>query len=152
MSYLKLSTRHTAFRLSFFFVYLYIQMKHAHSLAMFYNSMCYVLAQSVVGVLWQCPGAEPYLESESSETPSGTQRSKRSEACNYWSPHGLLWGRSGSSVACCSCTLADEEKGTQGGACKWPEELFIIQNNRGLSSIPNGEIGSQRRTREALWV
>lgn len=85
-------------------------MKHVHSLAMVHNSMCCVHAHSVVGVLRQCPGAEPYLESESSETPSGTQRSKRSEACNYWSPHGLLWGKSGSSAACCSCTLAVEEK------------------------------------------
>lgn len=87
-----------------------VHLDETHSLAMFHNSMYYVRACSVVGALWQCPGAESYLESESSETPSGTQRSKRSEACNYWSPHGLLWGRSGSSAACCSCTLVAEEK------------------------------------------
>lgn len=48
-------------------------------------------------VLW-------YLGSGSWVRPSGSLRSRRSEACNYWSPHGPLWGRYGSSDACCSCT------------------------------------------------
>lgn len=52
-------------------------------------------------VLW-------YLGSGSSVRPSGSLRSRRSEACNYWSPPGPLWGRYGSSDACCSCADAQE--------------------------------------------
>lgn len=52
-------------------------------------------------VLW-------YLGSGSWARPSGSLRSRRSEACNYWSPPGPLWGRYGSSDACCSCTDAQE--------------------------------------------
>lgn len=49
-----------------------------------------------------------YLGSGSWARPSGSRRSRRSEACNYWSPHGPLWGRYGSSDVCCSCSNAQE--------------------------------------------
>lgn len=49
-----------------------------------------------------------YLGSGSWERPSGNRRSRRSEACNYWSPRGPLWGRYGSSDVCCSCSNAQE--------------------------------------------
>ena len=60
-------------------------------------------------LLWVCVrSGDPccvlwYLGSGSSVRPSGSLRSRRSEACNYWSPPGPLWGRYGSSDACCSC-------------------------------------------------
>lgn len=49
-----------------------------------------------------------YLGSGSWERPSGNRRSRRSEACNYWSPRGPLWGRYGSSDVCCSCRNAQD--------------------------------------------
>lgn len=65
-------------------------------------------------LIWVCVRSEVlcrvlwYLGSGSWVRPSGSLRSRRSEACNYWSPPGPLWGRSGSSDACCSCTDAQE--------------------------------------------
>lgn len=57
-----------------------------------------------------------YLGSGSWVRPSGSLRSRRSEACNYWSPPGPLWGRYGSSDACCSCAEAQENlKKKKGG-------------------------------------
>lgn len=56
-----------------------------------------------------CPGRSlggrvtaAYLGSDSSVRPSGSQRSRKSAACNYWSPHGPPWGKSDSSASCCS--------------------------------------------------
>lgn len=44
-----------------------------------------------------------YLGSDSSAKPSGSQRSRKSEACNYWNRPGLPWGKCGSFAVCCNC-------------------------------------------------
>lgn len=43
-----------------------------------------------------------YLGFDSSVKPSGNQRSRKSEACNYWNQLGLPWGKCGSFVAYCN--------------------------------------------------
>lgn len=73
------------------------------------------------GVVWVSERLEVpccmlwYLGSGSWVRPSGSLRSRRSEACNYWSPPGPLWGRYGSSDACCSCAEAQENLKKKGG-------------------------------------
>lgn len=71
--------------------------------SMYVEYLIWVCVRSEVSwcVLW-------YLGSGSWARPSGSLRSRRSEACNYWSLPDPLWGRYGSSDACCSCTDAEE--------------------------------------------
>lgn len=75
-----------------------------------YRTVCAVSCVRLYSISVPCQGPELklYLESGSSEKPSGSRHSRRSEACNCWSPHGLLWGKFGSSVACCSFTSVVE--------------------------------------------
>lgn len=104
-----------------------------------------------------------YLGSGSWARPSGSRRSRRSEACNYWSPRGLLWGRYGSSDACCSCADAQEyflffiflfEREMQ-RACALPLKcdcafagLFLASTAWGLggSHSPTGDMDRPRLT------
>lgn len=73
-----------------------------------------LLSMYLLYLIWGCVRSEVlccvlwYLGSGSWVRPSGSLRSRRSEACNYWSPPGPLWGRYGSSDACCSCTDVQE--------------------------------------------
>lgn len=46
-----------------------------------------------------------YLGSDSSVRPSGSQRSRKFEACNYWNPHGLPLGISDSFVVYYNCII-----------------------------------------------
>ena len=46
-----------------------------------------------------------YLGFDSSAKPSGSQRSRKSEACNYWNRLGLPWGKCDSFAVCYNCNL-----------------------------------------------
>lgn len=46
-----------------------------------------------------------YLGFDSSAKPSGSQRSRKSEACNYWNRLGLPWGKCDSFAVCYNCVM-----------------------------------------------
>ncbi len=65
--------------------------------------VCVCVSVCVCVCVCACVRRLHHLGSGSSALPSGSRRSRRSVACNYWSPLGLLWGRCDSSAVCCSC-------------------------------------------------
>lgn len=129
--------------------------------AFVYMCVCHIYSCTVFGILvWVCVRSQVpccmlwYLGSGSWARPSGSLRSRRSEACNYWSPPGPLWGRYGSSDACCSCADAQENlKKEEESKCVSAHVCVCIRQTAELFLVWTAWVKqSHWRETEAKWV